>query len=597
MNAQSLSCERILARALAAAGGPAWARAGTLHLAGRVTAGGLSGSSEQWVDLPTARHATSLALGSAAMVAGFDGTLAWQRSANGEVVVQDAEAARRAAATDAWIHARGWWFAERHPASCEALGRREDDGRAFDVVRCVPAGGQGVELWFDAATHRLDRLVQEQLGKPATRRFDDWRTVGGLWLPFRVTSGNGDPRFERVTQIESAQVDAPAPPGAFDVPAQAFADVVFVDGAAQARVAMAIANHHVFVPVSLDGHALRFMLDTGGVNLVAAATARRIGLASVGAMEARGPGERSVGSGFARVGRLVIGDAVVLEHQLLRVIDMPGFDEVEGLRVDGVLGVELFKRLVVQVDYAGRALTLSDPATFDRPSAAQSLPLTFFGHFPGIVASLDGIEGQFWLDTGNRGGLVLHAPFVEAHGLANRYRASAETAIGWGIGGPAQGRLARGGRLALGALGVDGPVLRLPLAHDGPLAMRHVAGNIGGEILSRFVVTFDYARRVVHLAPNAGAGRPFAADRAGLWINGHPRGAVVSASMAGGPADQSGLRVDDVIEAVDGTPVRDVGLAALRERLAESPAGDRIAIEGRRGTEPLRVTLLLRDLV
>jgi hypothetical protein len=562
-----------------------------------VTAGGLSGPTEQWVDLPTARHATSLTLGPAAMTVGFDGTMAWQRSANGEVVVQDAEAARRAAATDAWIHARGWWFAGRHPASCEALGGREDDGRAFDVVRCVPAGGQAVDLWFDAVTHRLDRLVQEQLGKPATRRFGDWRAVGGLWLPFRVTSGNGDPRFDRVTQIESAQVDATPPPGAFDVPAQVFGDVGFVDGAAQARVAMAIANHHVFVPVTLDGHALRFMLDTGGINLVAAATAQRIGLASVGAMEARGPGERSVGSGFARVERLVIGDAVVLERQLLRVIDMPGFDEVEGLRVDGVLGVELFKRLVVQVDYAGRALTLADPATFDGPSAAQSLPLTFFGHFPGIVASLDGVEGQFWLDTGNRGGLVLHAPFVEAHGLASRYRTSDETTIGWGIGGPAQGRLARGGRLALGALGVDGPVLRLPLAHDGPLAMRHVAGNIGGEILSRFVVTFDYARRVVHLAPNADAGRPFAADRAGLWVNGHPRGAVVSASMAGGPADQSGLRVGDVIEAVDGTPVRDVGLAALRERLAETPAGERIALEARRGTEPLRVALLLRDLV
>lgn len=46
--------------------------------------------------------------------------------------------------------------------------------------------------------------------------------------------------------------------------------------------------------------------------------------------------------------------------------------------------------------------------------------------------------------------------------------------------------------------------------------------GIGGEILSRLVVAFDYARRVVHLAPNADAGRRFAADRAGMWINGMP---------------------------------------------------------------------------
>jgi hypothetical protein len=596
MNVESRSCEHILARALEAAGGPAWARVATLHLKGRVAVGGLSGPTAQWIDLPTARHAMHLQLGPAALAAGFDGHVAWQRSANGEVLVQDADAALRAAATDAWIHARGWWFSARHPASCEALGRREADGRTCDVVRCVPAGGEAVELWFDASTHRLDRLVQEQLGRLATRRFDDWRSVGGLWLAFRVSSGNGDARFDRVTELESVEVDAAPPPGVFDVPAQAFADVAFAGGATSACIPVEIANHHVFVPVTLDGHALRFMLDTGGVNLVAEAAARRIGLACVGSMEVRGPGERSEGSGFARVACLDIGGAVMLRSQLLRVIAMPGFDTVEGLRVDGVLGVELFKRLVVQVDYARAALTLCEPATFASPASAEPLPLTFLGHFPTVAASLDGLEGQFWIDTGNRGGLVLHAPFVAEHDLASRYRLSAETLIGWGIGGRVRGRLARGGRLAIGALGLDGPVLRLPLAHEGPLAMRHVAGNIGGEILARFVVAFDYARRVVHLAPNADAGRRFAADRAGMWINGHAGGAVVTGLMAGGPADEAGLRVDDVLEAVDGAPVPDIGLAALRARLAESAAGERVAIGARRGGAVVQATLLLRDL-
>ncbi|HEY9026703.1 MAG TPA: aspartyl protease family protein [Burkholderiaceae bacterium] len=597
MTEQHPTCDQILARALAAAGGPAWARLRTLQLEGRATAGGLHGPYEQWIDLPTGRHATRLSLGPAAMAVGFDGEVAWQRSANGEVVVQDAEVARRLAATEAWIHARGWWFAQRHPASCESLGRREAGGRAFDVMRCVPVGGQEVELWFDAGTHRLDRLVQDQLGKATTRHFGDHTAVDGLVLPLRITSGNGDARFDRVTEIASVRIDATPPDDAFDVPRQAFADVVFADGASEARLAIEVANHHVFVPVTLDGHALRFMLDTGGVNLVAAAAARRIGLASVGAMEARGPGEHSVRSGFARVERLEIGATVALERQLLRVIDMPGFDEVEGLRVDGVLGVELFKRLAVRIDYAARELVLARSMAFDDASAGVAMPLTFFGHFPGVAGTLDGVAGQFWLDTGNRGGVVLHAPFVEANGLAGRYRASAETTIGWGIGGRAQGRLARGGRLALGALPVDGPLLRLPSAHDGPLAMRHVAGNIGGEILSRFVVSFDYARRIVHLAPNAQAGRPFPADRSGMWVNGHARGAVVAALMAGGPADAAGLRVDDLIETVDAVPARTLGLAALRERLATAPAGTRVAIQARRGGETLAVALVLRDLV
>jgi hypothetical protein len=534
---------------------------------GSVRAGGLSGPHDQWVDLVTARFAARMSLGPATLAFGHDGVEAWQRGANGEVVLQDSEAGRRAAATDAWIHARGWWFPARHAATVESLGRREVEGLAFDVLRCVPVGGQAVELWFDASTHRLARLMQEVLGKPSTRRFEDHREVAGLWLPHRVATGNGDPRFDRVTEFATITLGETPPDRAFDVPGQVFGDVVFIDGGALARMPIEIRDNHVFVGVEVDGHPLRFLLDTGGVNLVATAAARRIGLASLGAIEARGPGEQSVASGFARVARLVVG------------------------------GVELFKRLVVQVDYARHELVLADSATFVAPPAAQSSPITFFGHFPGIAGAIDGVAGQFWLDTGNRGGLLLLAPFVEANGFAGRHAASATTTIGWGIGGRAEGRLARGGRLVIGDVVVDAPVLRLPSGSDGALAIRHVAGNIGGEILRRFVVTFDYARRVVHLAANADAGRPFDVDRSGLWINRHARGVVVGAVMAGGPADAVGLRVGDVLTALDGEPAGARPLDAWRRRLAEWPPGRRIAVDFLRGETSMQVALVLRDLV
>ena len=597
MTDSSNPVEPILARSLAAAGGAAWARVRTLHLEGSVRAGGLAGPCEQWVDLATARFAMRLSLGPATMSLGHDGVQAWQRGANGEVLVQDSEAGRRTAATDAWINARGWWFPARHSATVESLGRREVDGRAFDVLRCVPARGQWVELWFDASTHLLARLVQEVLGKPSVRRFEAHREVGGLCLPHRVATGNGDPRFDRVTEFTTIALDEAAPADAFDVPGQVFGDVAFTNGGASARLPIEIHNNHVFVGVEIDGHPLRFMLDTGGVNLVATTAAQRIGLASLGAIEARGPGEKSVASGFARVERLAIGGAVVLERQLVRVLDMPGFDDIEGVQVDGVLGVELFKRLVVQIDYARRELLLADSPGFVPPPAAQSSPITFFGHFPGIAGEIDGVAGQFWLDTGNRGGLVLLRPFVEANGLSERHAASALTTIGWGIGGRAEGRLARGGRLVIGGIHVEGPVLRLPADPGGALAIRHVAGNIGGEILRRFVVTFDYARRIVHLQANDDAARPFEADRSGMWINRHARGAVVGAVMAGGPADAAGLRIDDQLTAVDGEPVGAIALDALRGRLAEWPAGRRVVVDVLRGEASMQVALVLRDLV
>jgi S1-C subfamily serine protease len=144
---------------------------------------------------------------------------------------------------------------------------------------------------------------------------------------------------------------------------------------------------------------------------------------------------------------------------------------------------------------------------------------------------------------------------------------------------------------------VEAPVLRLPADNGGALAIRHVAGNIGGEILRRFVVTFDYARRIVHLVANAESGKPFEVDRSGLWINRHAQGAVVGAVMAGSPADTAGVLVDDVIVAIDGAQASGIGLDALRRLLANSPIGTRMAFDLRRGESQIQAALELRDLV
>ena len=140
-------------------------------------------------------------------------------------------------------------------------------------------------------------------------------------------------------------------------------------------------------------------------------------------------------------------------------------------------------------------------------------------------------------------------------------------------------------------------MLRLPVDNGGALAIRHVAGNIGGEILRRFAVTFDYGRRVVHLVENAAAGAPFDVDRSGLWINRHADGAIVGAVMAGSPAAMAGLQEGDVILAVDGEAATGTGLDTLRRRLAERAAGTRVAFELRRGDARIQAALVLRDLV
>lgn len=592
----------LMARVRLAHGGEAWNRCSTLVCEGRIAAGGLSGPYLQSVDLVQRTVLTSYQLGPASMARGFDGRFAWTRSGSGEVTLQDSDAGLRAGLTDAYLAARGHLFPERWPAQLQALDSQQEQGIDYLRVEATPAGGQPVTLWFDARSLLLDRSVQQIAGKTSVKRFSDYRQQQGLWLPYRMVSGTGtdDARFDIVTELSSVQLDQPLAAGLFAAPSQTFDDLSFTDGSWQASVTVQMANNHLYLAATVDGHALSFLLDTGGVNLITAEAAARIGLACEGALEARGPGQASVSAGFVRVQQLRIG-TVLLQRQLMRVLPMPGFDEVEGRAVDGVLGYELFKRLVVQIEARQRRLVFTHPRHAEPLVDAQTLPLRFYAHFPAVQARLDGVAGQFWLDTGNRNALTLWRPFVEANPVLARHASPSETTIGWGVGGRAAGRLARAGSLQLGDLAIAGPVLTLASSEEGPAAMRDVAGLIGSDLLRRFIVCFDYSRQQVQLRPDAGADDVFHHDRAGLWINRHHAGFVVMAVMASGPADEAGLQVGDVIVDVDAQPATAMDLSGFRQCLCESAEGTVFRLRIQRETQagklllPLRLRSLIPD--
>jgi hypothetical protein len=302
-----------------------------------------------------------------------------------------------------------------------------------------------------------------------------------------------------------------------------------------------------------------------------------------------------VSVGLACIDKLVIGDKIAFNEQLFRVLPMPGFEQVEDTPIDGLLGFEVFKRFVVQIDYVKRTCVFTLPSEFMPPLDAVTLPITFYAHHPGVTGTLDGFSGQFWLDTGNRNALTLWAPFIEAHRLEARYSMSPETTIGWGIGGSARGRVARGGTLSLGEITVRAPVLTL--AGDNVIPIRDVAGNIGGDVLRRFVVAFDYSRKVVHLKSNSAPDEPFHYDRSGMWINRQGRDFLINAVLANGPAADADLRIDDVITTIDGRSAGSVELDALRRFLRESPVGTEFLVGILRAATPLQKAVRLRDLV
>ncbi|HKE15133.1 MAG TPA: aspartyl protease family protein [Kofleriaceae bacterium] len=588
---------RVLARAKAASGGARWDAAAALGYSAAIESGGLRGSATGLEDLRAGRSVSRFTLGPVSGAEGHDGRRSWSQEPGGEVSIGSAGDAQVAAANDAWLTARAYWFPTRRPGRVSYRGERAEGGRRFHVVAAAPAGGRAMALWFDAASGLLDRVVDSDGRHTETTTFGDYRPVGGLVLPFSIRVRQGEARFDTVVRVSRYRVDPPVAAGAFDPPRPTLADVAWAGGRHETTIPFELVNNHIYARAEIDGHPVRLLVDTGGANVLTPAAAAAIGLASQGALETEGSGEKSQEQGFARAGSLRLGD-VTIAHPVFFTIDLSPMIPVEGVELAGLVGYEIFHRFAVRIDYAGHRLTLIDPRRFDPDSVAgERIPFTWKGQVPVVEAVLDGVAGQFDIDSGSRSSLIVYAGFAARHGLVARYRAAPPRVTGWGVGGPVRSQPARLGDLVLGSLHVRNPTGSIYTGTRGALADRTIAGNIGGGVLRRFTVTFDYARSRMTLEPNRDAARADPADRSGMWMNASPGGTgyQVMDVVRGGPADRAGLRRGDRILELDGEPARFDRLAGARAALCERPAGTRVRVVYLRAGARRAASLTLAD--
>lgn len=590
----------VLAQFKETSGGSRWDAVHTLVSEGALAAGGLSGSVRITNDLISGRSRTDYTLGSIEGTDAYDGRAGWALSPGGEVAVRDAPEAIRRARTQAWVDARAYWYPQRAPARYEELVMRVLEGQRYDVVTATPDGGEPIELWFAAQSHLLRRTVERQNQDTVITTFDDYRAVNGVRLPFHIVTdtanakGEVDARARNEVRFSSVRVNAAVPESAFTPPKMA--DTARIESAQQSTsVPFELIDDHIRTDIVLDGKKARVLVDTGGVNLLTPQAAQRLGIAAEGKLAASGVGEERADFSLARAKELRLG-AAVLDRPVFYVIDLSELPEIGEEHIDGLVGYEIFRRFDVQIDYAKRVLTLGKPGTL-APAGATAIPFELEDRTPIIAGTLDGIPVRLTIDTGANGSLTLHAPFVREHDLVARYSAAPESIVGWGVGGPARGRPARLGTLMLGTLRIDGLVGELSTATSGTFANPDVSANLGGGLLRRFTVVFDFAAKRMYLTPNAAFGTPDSYDRSGLWLLRDEKGAKIADVAPEGASAQAGLRMGDRVVSIGGEPIGTHTIAEWHRILRERAAGTRLKVKFERDGSSRETELTLADRV
>lgn len=526
--------------------------------------------------------------------AGYDGRVGWRKDTNGSVRLfteEELKDVRRSLELDP--HAE----AETHDKI--TLRPRTERGSGDFVLDVVDQDGDASARFLDPKTFLLVKEERRLGGETVTTTFSDFRTFGGVALPQTVRW-----RFkkaEAVATLRDVQTNMDVPDSQFAMPPAVKNYQWARPGATSATVPFDYSDHTVRLSVSLNGEPARINLDSGSSSLVLDRPAADI-------LELK-PEAALVGLGYGgsfedapvKLDRFGIDGAVSFQNLTASVVPLPdAFSIVPTVSTVGFVGYDLLSRFVVRVDYARGQVTLCDPESWSpAPEDGSPLALALDQNVPSVVAQFDGLPpARFMIDTGDSvSAVMLYGPYVKANKVDEKYPRGT-TVEGTGAGGEVSTRRVRARSFGLsGVTFTDVPTDLLPARG----ASKAVAGALGNDLLSRFVVTFDYPHRRVFFAPTSAISRPFITQTFGVFVVELPdakdrrRSHFLVWATAKSPAARQLGPVQELL-GVDGRPVADLGLAETRRLLsAEGFASHRNLLVRSKDGKRTTVTISLFD--
>jgi outer membrane lipoprotein-sorting protein len=558
--------------------------------------GGISGTQKSYFQYPN-KLRSEMDLKIMQSLSVYNGEKGWIQDPSGQVR-ELAGPELEGVATEVYFNLYGYLFPERAKGEVEYLGREQSEGVNYHVLKVTPEGADPIKLYINPQTYLIDKSVGKSDIVEVTTHYQDYKDFQGVKMATSFRSSTGDTSYDMRSRLIYAEFNPPLSDSLFLAPKPAAPDYTFVAGKTSTEIPFVLAGNHIHIPVVIDkSRPLNFILDSGaGGPVMDTDVAKELGLQTVGKLEARGAGEGTQEANFIRLPNIRLGD-VVIDSTSGAAISLKFLDKYEGMPIEGIVGYDLFSRFVVKIDYQNQKLTLYEPSSFKYQGKGQSIPITLENNHPHVKAIVDGkYEGNFVIDCGARSSLTLYTPFVEEHNLVAKSGKTIDVLAGVGVGGKVMGKATRMQSIKIGDFVIPAPLTNLSSAKAGALSSEKTAGNIGGGILKRFTVIFDYGDSRMILEPNANFAYEDNLDMAGLWLTRENDSTKVDFVVDDSPAANAGIKEGDVIVKINGQPAKDLQLRDIRRTLM-SGAGEAVTLTINSAGKERTIDLKLEKLI
>jgi hypothetical protein len=289
---------------------------------------------------------------------------------------------------------------------------------------------------------------------------------------------------------------------------------------------------------------------------------------------------------------------LVLDRDYLELRNYLGTD------VHGILGYELFSRFIVKIDYDKKLMTLFLPQAFKKKKKFDTLRIQIedtkpYATVPVVLKDGVVINARLLVDSGASHALLLDPESSDDIKVPTDM---VSTSIGRGLGGDIRGKAGRIKTLTLASYKLQDVIANFPDPNsytDTCSVKVFRNGTLGGEVLSRFTVVYNFPKEEIYLKKNQQYKKGFHYNLSGITVK--SKGAQldvfeITDVRTGSVADKAGIKKGDVIVSVNGAVANSLKLNNINAALNAKP-GKKVKIDITREGTRLKKQIVLTDQI
>jgi len=289
-----------------------------------------------------------------------------------------------------------------------------------------------------------------------------------------------------------------------------------------------LINNLVFIPINVNGVELTFLVDSGVKETILFSLEEEsdLNLKNIQKITLRGLGSEEAIDGLKSEGNLLEVKGMESRNHLLYVIVDKDFSLSShiGIPVNGIIGSPFFKNNLLEINYEKRKVIFYQDSRRNSKRIERrykKVPITIEKSKPylnaNVVIDSSRFAAKLLVDVGNSDAIWL---FQNVSNKIHVPTINFDDYLGKGFSGDVEGKRARIAEFFISDFKFFKPIIAFPDSSS----IKHVTmvpdrvGSVGGEILRRFSVIFDYPNEFLYLRKNRHYAAPFVYNKSGIEI-------------------------------------------------------------------------------